>query len=52
MCSVTIIHCADDVAYDYEAANDLRRRLKEAGVDVSLSEVPGPHLGCVTHPEE
>lgn len=50
-CPVTIVHCADDVAYDLRAAEELKHVLDEAAVEVSLKEVPGPHFGCVTHPE-
>ncbi|PFH47710.1 hypothetical protein AMATHDRAFT_67041 [Amanita thiersii Skay4041] len=51
-CPVSIIHCKEDVAYPFQVARDLQSNLQSAGVKiVSLYQVPGPHLGCLTHPE-
>ncbi|TFK75503.1 alpha/beta-hydrolase [Pluteus cervinus] len=49
-CPVRIIHCADDIAYPFELAQELERELREAGVvRVDLKQVPGPHYGSVVN---
>ncbi|KAF8970446.1 Alpha/Beta hydrolase protein [Flammula alnicola] len=49
---VTIIHCNDDIGYPFHYAQDLEKKLKEAGVsEVSLRQVAGAHYGNVTNPE-
>ena len=45
ICPVRIIHCADDIAYPLELAEELEQELRDAGVErVDLKQVSGPHL--------
>lgn len=51
-CPVTIIHCADDIAYPLRYAQDFQSHLREAGVkDVALCQISGPHFGSVVNPQ-
>ncbi|KAG5635365.1 hypothetical protein H0H81_011540 [Sphagnurus paluster] len=51
-CPIRLIHCEDDVAYDFRHAQELEAQLRHAGVaDVELYEVSGPHYGCVINPQ-
>ncbi|KAF9455874.1 Alpha/Beta hydrolase protein [Collybia nuda] len=49
-CPVTIIHCADDIAYFLRYAQEFENTLREAGVqDVALCQIAGPHFGSVVN---
>ncbi|KAF5383268.1 hypothetical protein D9615_005062 [Tricholomella constricta] len=51
-CSIRLIHCEDDVAYELRYAQEIEEQLRQAGVaDVGLFEVPGPHYGNVVNPQ-
>ena len=51
-CPVLLVHCSEDVAYPVDLAENVRDRLEEAGVDVSLVSVDeAPHYGTFTHHE-
>ncbi|CAA7270262.1 unnamed protein product [Cyclocybe aegerita] len=46
-CPIRIIYCLEDVAYTSESAQYLQGQLGDAGLDVRLHQVHGPHYGCV-----
>ncbi|CAA7264279.1 unnamed protein product [Cyclocybe aegerita] len=49
---IHLVHCGGDIAYPIHYAEELRDALKDAGVDVRLSQVEAaPHFGNVTHSE-
>ncbi|KAG6810563.1 hypothetical protein H0H92_011317 [Tricholoma furcatifolium] len=50
-CSIRLIHCDDDIAYSVQNAEELEDKLRDAGLDVELFEVPGPHYGSVVNPK-
>lgn len=47
-----LIYFNDDIAYHVESIQVLEWELYEAGVDVSLLTVDGPHLGCLQSASE
>ncbi|KAJ3508512.1 hypothetical protein NLJ89_g5710 [Agrocybe chaxingu] len=50
---VSIIYCSEDVAYPLECAEELEKRLIDAGAPkVALYEVPGAHYGSITNPKD
>lgn len=50
-CPVTLIHCADDIAYPLRHAQELKAQLHQAGVKhVTLYQVSGPHFGSTVNP--
>ncbi|KAH6917825.1 Alpha/Beta hydrolase protein [Coprinopsis sp. MPI-PUGE-AT-0042] len=52
-CPILLIHCGEDVAYPRELADEVKERMEEAGLDVTLVTVDGaPHYGTFTHYEE
>lgn len=51
-CPISLIHCADDIAYPIKSAQELQSLLQEAGrTDVFLYQVPGPHFGNFINPQ-
>lgn len=51
-CPVLLLHCSEDIAYPIGLAEEVRDRMEEAGVEVSLVSLSGaPHYGIVTHYE-
>lgn len=49
-CLITLIHCAEDVAYPINYIQELQSQLREAGhTDVRLHQVSGPHIGSLVN---
>ncbi|KAG5643694.1 hypothetical protein DXG03_009743 [Asterophora parasitica] len=52
-CSIRVLHCEDDIAYELRHAQELEEQIRGAGIaDVGLVEVAGPHYGNVINPQE
>ncbi|KAH6917826.1 Alpha/Beta hydrolase protein [Coprinopsis sp. MPI-PUGE-AT-0042] len=52
-CPILLIHCSEDVAYPIGLAQEIKERMEEAGIDVTLVSVDGaPHFGTFTHYKE
>lgn len=52
-CPILIVHNSADIAYPLEYAEELEASLKDADVDVRLTQISGaPHFSCVTHPKQ
>jgi hypothetical protein len=52
-CPILLVHCAEDVAYSLDLAEEVQERMEEAGLSVTLVSVDGaPHYGTFTHYEE
>ncbi|KAJ6474767.1 Alpha/Beta hydrolase protein [Mycena sanguinolenta] len=52
-CPVQLIHCAADLVYTRECAEELLATLRIAKIDAKLAVLKGaPHCGNATHPEQ
>ncbi|KAF9457619.1 Alpha/Beta hydrolase protein [Collybia nuda] len=51
-CQITLVHCADDIAYPLRHAQNHEATLRSLGhTEIRICQIDGPHFGCVVNPQ-